>query len=232
MDERTEREEVEAVFFSLTGGELENEAWVATDDEGREWTFHYWQAFPPEWAESYFESGPSYRTVMRDNMFGMPPEKLGQWKRVAYYASSGEVEEIGEDGQGTGEYIYLGDGWGEIVYRLEEKEVVKATPDEAGCWIDGHWGQYGPARLVQLAIAYGWDDEEASELATKHLASMGPSDDEGLTDDEYEALVGHGGAADDAEDFLNESVAPDGYLFGWHDGEFFLWSNEDWEVED
>jgi len=36
--------------------------------------------------------------------------------------------------------------------------------------------------------------------------------------------------ADDAENWLNDNVAPEGYAFGWHDGEFFLWTDADWEV--
>ena len=42
-------------------------------------------------------------------------------------------------------------------------------------------------------------------------------------------VIDQGGMADDAETWLNEHVAPEGYQFGWHDGEFFLWSNEEWE---
>ncbi len=36
-------------------------------------------------------------------------------------------------------------------------------------------------------------------------------------------------AADEAEVWLNATVAPEGYSFGWSDGEFFLWSDQDWE---
>jgi hypothetical protein len=35
--------------------------------------------------------------------------------------------------------------------------------------------------------------------------------------------------AEDAEQWLNDFAAPDGYSFGWHEGEFFLWSDEQWE---
>jgi hypothetical protein len=30
-------------------------------------------------------------------------------------------------------------------------------------------------------------------------------------------------SADDAEAWLNDHIAPDGYRFLWNDGEFFLW---------
>ena len=104
---------------------------------------------------------------------------------------------------------------------------MKVTASDAGCWIDGHWGQYGGARMVAIAAEYGWEDSEAIDLAQRHLAAMQPSDAPSLSDDEYIELSG---ALDDAEQFLNDYVAPDGYTFGWFDGEFFLWSDEDWQA--
>ena len=104
----------------------------------------------------------------------------------------------------------------------------KAKPVDAGCWVDGHWGQYGGAQVIEIARDRGWEDAEAIDLAARHLASMGPSTEPGLTVDEHEMLTS---AADDAEEWLNEHVAPEGYAFGWHDGEFFLWSHETWEEQ-
>ena len=106
--------------------------------------------------------------------------------------------------------------------------MTRAEPTDAGCWVDGHWGQYGAARVIEIARDFGWDDAEAIDLATRHLASMGPSTAEGLGEDEFETYVS---ASDDAETWLNEHAAPDGYSFGWHDGEFFLWSEADWSEE-
>ena len=37
-------------------------------------------------------------------------------------------------------------------------------------------------------------------------------------------------ASEEAEEYLN-SICPDGYSFGWHDGEFFLMDAEWWEEE-
>ncbi len=148
-------------------------------------------------------------------------------------------------------------------------EIERASEDSAGCWIDGHWGQYGAARMVEIASQHGWIDP-AVDLAMQHLATMGPGrrfdvtcdrvlfgtdrlvDEEGrdtgyyaatsgvlgdadtrvyryeLTDEEHDALVW---AADEAEAWINEHVAPEGYSFGWHDGEWFLSSTEWWEEE-
>lgn len=85
----------------------------------------------------------------------------------------------------------------------------RVSPDAYGCWIDGHLGQYATSRLIEIAIAYGYD--------------TGEYDRENLDDVVW---VGEG-----AEDYLNEYVAPDGYSFGWFDGEFFLWSFEMWDDE-
>jgi hypothetical protein len=106
---------------------------------------------------------------------------------------------------------------------------IVLTAEDAGCYVDGWWGQYAVAHMVQRAEELGYDDHEIISLATRKLASMGPSTDPGLTDDEDEALTE---ASDSVETWLNDNVAPAGYLFGWEDGEFFLWSDEQWNRAD
>lgn len=108
-------------------------------------------------------------------------------------------------------------------------EITKATPDSAGCWIDGHWGQYGIARMIQIAAEHGYSDRApvdipAERLAEIHLASMGPSTTPGLTDSQWEDMTW---AADGVELWMNENVAPEGYHFEWSDGEFFLSADDD-----
>ncbi len=103
--------------------------------------------------------------------------------------------------------------------------IERASETDAGCWVDGHWGQYGLARMVSIAEDCGYDDDEVIDIATRHLASIGPSTSEPITDDEHEILRD---AADEVEQWLNDNVAPDGYYFGWYDGEFMLWSDETW----
>jgi hypothetical protein len=44
--------------------------------------------------------------------------------------------------------------------------------------------------------------------------------------DTVEWILGQGGLGDDAENWMNDNVAPEGFSFGWEDGEFFLLSNE------
>jgi hypothetical protein len=105
------------------------------------------------------------------------------------------------------------------------------TSADAGCLIDGHWGQYGVARMVTLAADLGYENHADIALAERKLAAMMPSDAPALSEDDEESLSN---AADDVEQWLNENAAPSGYLFGWHDGEFFLqsvdWWNEDYAL--
>lgn len=86
--------------------------------------------------------------------------------------------------------------------------MEKCSSADAGCWVDGHWGWKGSSRVIQIANEFGWKG---------YLANL-DDDDESIYD-----------ASDEAEQWMNQNVAPDGYSFGWHDGEWFLWSYEDWE---
>lgn len=101
---------------------------------------------------------------------------------------------------------------------------MKASVSDAGCLIDGHWGQYATARMIVVATDYGYSDAEVIDIATRHLAAMGPSTAPAIADDEYAALAE---LSDEAEAWLNENAAPEGYEFGWYDGEFFFQS-VDW----
>lgn len=106
--------------------------------------------------------------------------------------------------------------------------IRKADTTDVGCLVDGHWGQYGVAKMIQIAADYGYADAWAQELAAQKLATMGPSTAEPLSDDDEEKLSD---AADAAESWLNDYVAADDYCFGWHDGEFF-YQSVDWFDED
>lgn len=103
------------------------------------------------------------------------------------------------------------------------------TP-QVGCWVDGHWGQYASARLVELAIPFGYDDEAIIELARRNMneCAHGGVGSEPLTADEHETLIE---GAEAAIEWLNEHTAPEGTSFGWSDGEVFLQTEEWWEQE-
>lgn len=102
-----------------------------------------------------------------------------------------------------------------------------------GCWIDGHWGHYASARLVQIAVSLGWDDRAAFRAAEAYLVETY------LVDKAPEVAVVDGvevtlpeyvyGSADDAENWINDNVVPEGFHAGWSDGEFFMMPTEWWQ---
>lgn len=98
-------------------------------------------------------------------------------------------------------------------------------PPEPGCYIEGHWGQYGPARSVEIAIDYGFTHPDLG-LASRKMALMHPhSHLPDLTADEEERLVE---LADAAEAWLNENVSSKCHTWWWEDGEFFYgWAGSD-----
>lgn len=107
--------------------------------------------------------------------------------------------------------------------------IVNGHPAETGCYVNGHWGQYGPDRLADQAEAFGWCADGESEdypnegyqndprywrrVADRH-ARHGD-------DREVDAWQAHSEAADAIERWLNDRTE-DGYVWHWHDGEFFL----------
>ena len=113
---------------------------------------------------------------------------------------------------------------------------TRVSASDAGCWIDGRWGIYGPGRLLDIASSYGFpmDDDDRAIIAAHDAHSDTVTLSTGETIDAVtiaECVSGQGELTDRAEDWLNEHVAPDGYTFGWHDGEFFLWADSEWESE-
>lgn len=100
-----------------------------------------------------------------------------------------------------------------------------------GTYVDGHWGQYAVARMVEIAHSVGYGETEGPaadlvDIATRHLATMGPSDAPPISDDEWETLEW---SADEVTDWLTERLAGGGTSFGWYEGELHLWADVDWE---
>lgn len=102
--------------------------------------------------------------------------------------------------------------------------VTRALPTDAGCYVDGTWGHYTTARMIEIARTFGYADAADIDLAERKLAAMMPSMAPQLSLDDEEKLSD---AADRTEQWFNDNVAPDGYYFGWYEGEFFL-QNEEW----
>lgn len=103
-----------------------------------------------------------------------------------------------------------------------QSDLQPATRYElsTGCWIDSRWGHYGSARLIQITVDLGWDDQDAENFAAIYLV------DGDIDVDRVEQVYA---AADDAKIWLNENIAKPGFSFGWSDGEFFLMNDSWWE---
>ena len=99
----------------------------------------------------------------------------------------------------------------------EPRPIVKATPDDVGCWVDGARGWHALARMVEIADFYGFSlSDEDRETVEKYYAG-----DEVTTLEEVHEI------ADEAATWLNENLAPDGYTFLWVDGDFCLIDDEE-----
>ncbi len=99
------------------------------------------------------------------------------------------------------------------------------TPPEPGCYIDSHWGQYGSARLITIAVDMGWsprnDCLQGANLATKKLDECShPGVDHGLTPEDEELIDW---VSEVAEEWLNAKYPLSGHYWFWDDGDFGLW---------
>lgn len=133
--------------------------------------------------------------------------------------------------------------------------TVKGKALDPGCYVDGHWGQYGSSRVLRIAddllgTDYVRQAGEIRECERCHTQTTTPDGDNGhchvgssknppmRTFDSHEWITPEGIAtdefpsgeivvdlADEAESALND-VTHNG-AWGWHEGEFFLSTLED-----
>jgi hypothetical protein len=94
------------------------------------------------------------------------------------------------------------------------------NPCVAGCIFDGHRGQYIYGAIVALAIQYGYKPERLNVNGAHNRKPWGDREA-----DDYVIET-----ADDAEVYLN-TLVPDGYSFGWSDGEYFLANDAWWSLD-
>lgn len=144
--DQVEREQVEYVFGLTGGelsdrplryyGSTETGCGNVLDPK-RKWA-RYWYDGAPDYVGRQFDRFGSVMTMVMDCLFGYPPKRIlsqGKvWRRVAAFTNSGECECPEADGMvrydSTGGecrlcgaadqeehgFIYLGDGWTEVVY--------------------------------------------------------------------------------------------------------------------
>jgi hypothetical protein len=110
----------------------------------------------------------------------------------------------------------------------------------SGCWLEGSRGWTAPGLLVAMAEERGMPlDDDDRKVLEVYMAGDWPAALETLTLPSGEKIsksdIGDfvtdrsDGLATKAEAWLNENVTPDGWSFGWHNGEFYLWSDAQWE---
>lgn len=109
--------------------------------------------------------------------------------------------------------------------------LVNGHAVEPGCWVDGHWGQYGPDHLADRAEELGWEPADEQD-DPRHWRSVALTHEAGGHDgNACDAWDYHLETADAIEAWLNDHTETEGYTWGWHDGEFYLWPAEIWEDE-
>lgn len=100
---------------------------------------------------------------------------------------------------------------------------TKFTAADTGCLIDSHYGHYAHTMLIELAVSCGMMLPNADAYIVARYA-----DDNGLEEYPHEYVYD---LADDADQWLNEHCAPDGFSFGWYDGDYFLAADAWWETD-
>lgn len=123
----------------------------------------------------------------------------------------------------------------EAVSDFEHYKIESKMQPSTGCWIDGHWGHYGVARLVDIAQDYGMEISGLDESALWAYRNNEDEFQDEQTGEYHNAadwMLMQGGLADEAEDWMNNNVAYEGFSFGWNDGEFFYMGNEWWDDQD
>lgn len=97
--------------------------------------------------------------------------------------------------------------------------TINGIDCESGCWVDGHWGQYGPDHLADkidgLIDIEPLDDPRVLREIAVTTDAMGYHD----------AAIAWWEIRSDATNKLTErlnDVTPDGWIWDWVDGEFFL----------
>lgn len=116
------------------------------------------------------------------------------------------------------------------------KVVVNGEVWPTGCYIDGWWGQYAGDRLVQIAVSQGWGEDADPLLARAIRHRLDRADrlhDADEPDHEVFTLIcdWDDQMLDSCADHLNALIEGDDpmFSFGWHDGEFFLLHQSEWE---
>jgi hypothetical protein len=112
---------------------------------------------------------------------------------------------------------------------------------EPGCYIAGHWGQYGPDRMAEICDWFQIDlDDDDNPVYWRAAAEAETAEDAAIVRNAVgigshlaspeECWERHYEAADKIEQLLNDKTT--GGFWTWQDGEFFLADDADREEDD
>lgn len=91
-----------------------------------------------------------------------------------------------------------------------------------GCYFDGTYGQTcNDLRVIDLALCYGWDNEDARRFDD--------TSEDDLTEDQLETLMY---VVQDAEDYLNSLETRPYVSWQWYEGDFGLYASVESSQED
>lgn len=111
--------------------------------------------------------------------------------------------------------------------------TVAQAQSRQGCWIDGSRGWTADVYLVEIARDLGMEFSPCDAVVL--LAYQARVEkillESGETAAVSDLMLGPDGLTYQALEFLNEHIAPEGFAFGWVDGEMFLWPDSEWEQE-
>lgn len=95
---------------------------------------------------------------------------------------------------------------------------VTFDASDAGCLVDGAHGWHAHAMVIDLAVSAGMPLDYGDRLALDSYRESGNDPTAVILDH----VLDSGGLLDRAEQWLNDYAAPNGHVFGWSGGEFFL----------
>lgn len=104
-------------------------------------------------------------------------------------------------------------------------DIIHLTEADAGVYVSASFGDHAIARMVIVAnsFGYGWDDDTQQanvDLAQRQFNTLTSPTDTALTDADLSTLSD---AATSAEEWLNETIVPEGFSFSWNEaGQFVM----------
>jgi hypothetical protein len=109
-------------------------------------------------------------------------------------------------------------------------ETITITAEQAGCYLDNHRGHYIGRDMIELAIGYGFIVDELVQFVLNEYDAH--HEDDSYPHESLHELM------QEAEDWLNSGradrvpgqnfppIIPEGYAWGWNDGDFGLYADE------